>query len=173
MQTLPNGDPRLVILDCGIIYSSKTDEEHQKLVDISLAFMQHDGRKAGRFMIENAYAKTKRQLENTDEFCDEMQRMVDDSENHSYFEHLGEYIGRICDMARKHAVRLDPGYFKIAMALKVVEGVSLALDRDLDLVTKCVPIIMKARAMRKLGIQQFPLPESDDDFMESINKKQG
>jgi hypothetical protein len=59
-------------------------------------------------------------------------------------------------------VKLDPGYFAIAMALKVVEGVSLALNHDLDMVSKCVPIIVKTRTMRALGIEKFPLPETED-----------
>jgi len=31
-------------------------------------------------------------------------------------------------------VKLEPGYFAIAMALKVVEGVSLALNKDVSMV---------------------------------------
>ncbi len=59
-------------------------------------------------------------------------------------------------------MKLDPGYFAIAMALKVVEGVSLALNHDLDMVSKCVPIIVKARTLRALGIEKFPLPDKEE-----------
>ena len=50
------------------------------------------------------------------------------------------------------------------MALKVAEGISLSLDKNLDLVTKCVPIIMKARALRALGLEKFPLPEEGEEL---------
>lgn len=164
VQIMPNGEPRLVILDCGIVYSSKSDAEHQRLVDICLAFLQHDGRRAGQLLIDNA--KEKKAVTNHDtEFCESIQAMIDATENQSYFEHLSEYVAEICELARRHVVRLDPGYFKIAMALKVAEGISLSLNRDLDLVSKCVPIVMKTRAMRKVGLQNFPLPEKDDEFM--------
>lgn len=161
MQVLPNGEPRLVILDCGIVYSSPTDEEHKAIVDICYSFMKHDGRRAAELMI--AKAKKHNTVKHEEAFKQAIQDMVTESESHSYFEHLSDYVNRICTLARTHVVRLDPGYFKIAMALKVSEGISLQLDRELDLVSKCIPIIAKTRTMRELGIQKFPAPTEYDD----------
>ncbi len=48
VQILPNGEPRLIVLDCGIVYYAKTEAEYRKLVDICYAFMKHDGREAAR-----------------------------------------------------------------------------------------------------------------------------
>ena len=48
---------------------------------------------------------------------------------------------------------------RIAMALKVVEGISLSLDKDLDLVSKCLPVILKARALKALGRETFSFVE--------------
>lgn len=199
VQLKPNGDPRLVVLDCGIVYSSPSEEEHRELSEICLAFMQHDGYRAGRLMLEKAHrvklnkvlpatdkksskSKSKAtavavaedasalglshkeavQLQNDEEFCQSIVQLVTDAESENYFEHMSEYLARICDLARKHNVRLDPGYFKIAMALKVAEGISLSFDRELDLITKCIPIVLKAQAMRKLGLTKFPAPEPDE-----------
>lgn len=69
MQILPNGEPRLVILDCGIIYQSKTDLEHKKLVDICFSFMKHDGRAAALMMIENVNEKTVRASKTLFQYC--------------------------------------------------------------------------------------------------------
>jgi hypothetical protein len=68
-------------------------------------------------------------------------------------------------------VRLDPGYFKIAMALKVAEGISLSLNRDLDLVSKCVPIVLKARTLQALGVIKFPSPEEDTKLREILQQE--
>ncbi len=133
--------------------------------------MQHDGVRAGKLMIDNAQSKSSVEIKHEEEFCAAIQKIVKDCEHENYFEHMGEYLARICDLARDHMVKFDPGYFKIAMALKVAEGLALALDRELDLISKCIPIIMKARALRKLGIQKFPEPEPDDDFMDSTYRK--
>jgi predicted unusual protein kinase regulating ubiquinone biosynthesis (AarF/ABC1/UbiB family) len=163
-----------VILDCGIVYSSASEEEHKKLVDICFAFMQHDGHRAGELMVDVANTRAKNSKEvvkHTEEFCQGVQGLVDSTENEHYFEHISEYFTRICELARTHVVRLDPGYFKIAMALKVAEGIALALNRELDLVSKCVPIILKTRAMRKLGLEEFPLPELEEDEIKRFMQK--
>jgi len=158
VQIQPNGEPKLVILDCGIVYSSKSEQEHQNLIDICYSFMKHDGRAAAKLMIKN---QKHNDVKNGEAFVESIQQLVDDCEQHSYFEHITEYMNRICDLSRIHYVRMDPGYFKIAMSLKVAEGISLALDKDLDLVTKCLPIIIKAKALRALGIEKFPLAEDE------------
>ena len=148
-----DGKPHLVFLDCGIVYFSKTEKEHNALVEICVAFMQHDGRKAARLMIDNNPGVNR--VKNAEAFIEAVQVLVDDAESQNYFEHVGEYVLRICDLARVHQVRLDPGYFHIAMALKVVEGISLSLDKNLDLISKCLPVILKARALRAMGRESF------------------
>lgn len=78
-------------------------------------------------------------LKHDEEFCVAIQQLVIDAESESYFEHMGDYLARICELARKHTVRLDSGYFKIAMALKVAEGISLALGKCFEEVL-CIAI---------------------------------
>lgn len=160
VQIMPNGEPRLGVIDCGIVYAARNEQEFRNLVEICIAFMKHDGRAAARHMVANAPENTVR---HADAFCESIHAMVIESEDQSYFEHIGDYVSKICELSRKHVVRLDPCYFKIAMALKVAEGISLALNRDLDLVTKCIPILMKAQALKALGRNNFPAPEDDPD----------
>jgi predicted unusual protein kinase regulating ubiquinone biosynthesis (AarF/ABC1/UbiB family) len=155
---LPNGEPRLLVLDCGIIYSVRSDREYKNLVEICLAFMRHDGLEAGRRMIDNTSAAS---VKDAEAFCEGVAQLVEDCKKHSYFEHLSEYMSRVCELSRVHHVRMDPSYFKIAMALKVAEGISLAFNKDLDLVSKCIPIVMKAQALRAVGVTNFPKPEDD------------
>jgi predicted unusual protein kinase regulating ubiquinone biosynthesis (AarF/ABC1/UbiB family) len=95
-------------------------------------------------------------------FEEGMQQMVEDGEKYSFYEHYGVYVSKICELARIYAVKLDPNYFNIAMALKVMEGVSLSLNKDLDMITKCLPIIARAKALRALGIMKFPADDRDD-----------
>lgn len=102
-----------------------------------------------------------------------MQALVDRSEHEAFFQHVGDYMDTICQLARDHRVRLDPGYFKIAMALKVCEGMSLQFEPDLDLVSKTAPVIMKVKAMRKLGLMEFPVDEDIDKGMYVRGHKEG
>ena len=39
-----------------------------------------------------------------------------------------------------------------------MEGVALSLNDDLELISKCTPLVVKARALRALGVKQFPPP---------------
>lgn len=162
------GNPRFVFLDCGIIFQSPTESHHKSLIDVCLAFMKKDGQTAATLMIQNANHLDPGNLSfrnsgnNTQQFVQGVQKMIDDSEHELFYEHLGEYVTKICDLARQFKIQLDPGYFHIAMALKVVEGVVLSLNREFDMITECLPIIAKAEAFRKLGITRFPVPEDDE-----------
>lgn len=48
----PNEDVSLQVLDCGIVYSSQSEAEHNKLVEVCFAFMNHEGRKAAQLMVD-------------------------------------------------------------------------------------------------------------------------
>lgn len=144
------------------MFQSKTEADHLKLVDICMAFMKHDGNKAGRLMVDNARTKGYKSIHDSEEFSRQIQKMIDDTINDNFYDKFGEYVAKICELARTYAVKLDPNYFHIAMALKVVEGVSMSLNKELDMITECTPILVKAQAMRKLGIMKFPTPEDRD-----------
>ena len=47
-----------------------------------------------------------------------------------------------------------------AVGLQVVEGVSLSLNRELDMITECTPILLKAKALRKMGIIKVSSPST-------------
>jgi len=90
-----------------------------------------------------------------------LQEIIQHCETRSYFENMGDYFNRVCELARTCYVKLDVGYYNVAMSLKVAEGISLSLNKDLDIISSCVPIVLKAQALRKLGIYKFPVPEDD------------
>lgn len=167
------GEPRLVLLDTGIVYTAKDAEDHGRIVDICMAFMQHDGRKAARLMLDEKAAQQQAatfardgtavsvEEKGAEGFIEGVQTLVDAAEHDSYFEHIGEYVTKMCDLARVHGVKLNPGYFHIAMALKVTEGISLALDRDLDLISSILPVIIKAKALEKVGAHKVVFGDID------------
>jgi predicted unusual protein kinase regulating ubiquinone biosynthesis (AarF/ABC1/UbiB family) len=192
VQFTEKGDPRFVFLDCGIVFQAKSEEEHQTLIDICLAFMKHDGMKAGKLMVQKkereemlrmkiakeSGASATRLVTDTDSknveqqreakttaFCTGLQQMINDTENVKFFDHFGAYINQICDLARDFQVKLDPDYFHVAMVMKVAEGMALNLNKELDMITTCIPIVLKAQAMQKLGISKFPLPGDDDGIV--------
>ena len=162
VQIDKNGEPHMVFLDCGIVFTSKDKKDHEAIVEICIAFMQHDGRKAAKLMIDHS-TNTAEPVE-MEGFIEGIQQIVEDCKEHQYFEHIGDYVLRICHLARNHNVKLDPGYFHIAMALKVAEGISLSLDKDLDMLTKCLPVIVRAKAYQAMGIEDFTFGQVASDL---------
>jgi predicted unusual protein kinase regulating ubiquinone biosynthesis (AarF/ABC1/UbiB family) len=102
VQVMPDGQPRFAFLDCGLVFRAKTEEEHEALFKICYAFMKHDGYGAGKYMIDNSKRQTKGNVEN---FCRSLQQIVIDAEKELFYEHFGEYLGKICDYAREYQVR--------------------------------------------------------------------
>ena len=49
------------------------------------------------------------------------------------FENLGEYVSDICTLACDHRVKIESKYLAVATALKVMEGINIALDPDMDM----------------------------------------
>jgi len=166
------GEPVLGFLDCGIVYCTSSEEEHDTLINICKAFIAHDGYKAGQYVIKSAknYSsqlppddkRRHRKVEQEEEFCKAMQQIVIDSENQSYFEHMSEYVDKICNLAYVHNVKLAAEHFHVFMALKVAEGIALAFNRQLDMISTALPMITKAETMRALGISKFPTAQSAD-----------
>lgn len=162
VQIDENGEPHLVFLDCGIVFTSKDKKDHEAIIEICIAFMQHDGRKAAKLMIDHSTNTAEPvQMEG---FIEGVHQIVVDCKEHNYFEHIGEYVVRICNLARDHNVKLDPGYFHIAMALKVAEGISLSLDKNLDMLSKCLPVIVRAKAYQAMGIDDFTMSQVASDL---------
>ena len=120
--------------------------------------MKHDGYSAGKYMLEQSNVLNAKdasnQTKNTDKFCKEMQKIVEYAKTRRTFENLGVYVFRICDAAQESMVRLNPSYFQILMSLKVMEGICLSLDEDIELISKCVPMVMQFRAAQFLGLNK-------------------
>ena len=63
--------------------------------------------------------QTEKDKERAHEFGSFVQKMIDDTIEDNFYDKFGDYVSRICELARTYAVKLDPNYFHIAMALKV------------------------------------------------------
>jgi predicted unusual protein kinase regulating ubiquinone biosynthesis (AarF/ABC1/UbiB family) len=64
-----------------------------------------------------------------DQFIGKMEALTIKASGKGYFmEHLGTYISHICDVAAEHHVMMNPAFITAALAVKVQEGIALALD---------------------------------------------
>ena len=75
-----------------------------------------------------------------------VQGVVNRARSLNYLEHIGDYVTELCTLSCKYRVKIVPDYMAIALALKVSEGVSIALDPTVEMGTVAVPVIMQKQA---------------------------
>lgn len=63
-------------------------------------------------------------------------------------EHLGTYISYICNAAADHHILLNPSFVSAALAVKVEEGIALALDPAIEIWKVATPIIIESESRR-------------------------
>ena len=77
-------------------------------------------------------------------------------------QHLGTYITQICDAASTHHVMLNQAFISAALAVKVQEGIALAMDPTIEIWRIAIPIILEGerryrtdQAKGLLGLDQL------------------
>lgn len=142
---------KFILFDVGIV-AEYSEEDHRAIVDVLAAFIRKKGRVAGRRMI----ADSNNRLRGSGDYAREEERYIDKIEEltikasgKDYFmEHLGTYISYICDAAAAHHVMMNPSFISAALAVKVQEGIALALDPSINLPKVAIPVIIEAERRR-------------------------
>lgn len=133
--------PIMAFLDAGITVEL-TDGNYKDMVQICTAFLRSDGQSAGRLMCESHGARG--EARGLDEFCAGIEGVIRDSHTKEFFEAFSSYFKEVCGLACDHRVRLESSFIAAAMALKVLEGIALQLDSDIDVCGHAIPILFKA-----------------------------
>lgn len=147
---------QFIVLDVGIV-TEYNDKDHEMLVDILASFIRKDGRKAGRLLIDDSYNRLleteKKQIVLDEErYIDKIEALTIRASGKNYFmEHLGTYISYICEAAAAHHVMMNQSFVTAALAVKVEEGIALALDPSIEIWKIAIPIIVQSESRRKVS----------------------
>ena len=145
-NVLVNKENQFVLLDVGIVVENSR-EDHRLISDVLAAFIRKDGRKAGRHMMEDSNTRLQAEGDHSleeENFLDKMERLTIKASEEGYFmEHLGTYITTICNAASKHHVMLNQAFVSAALAVKVQEGIALALDPSIQIWRVAIPVILE------------------------------
>ena len=149
---------KFILLDTGMA-SEYDDDDHDRIISILTAFIRMDGEKAGELLIKDSNARTRDEdkVLHEQEYIAKIKQLTDEckyNEDQYLMQRLGEYIGRMFDAAQKHHVLMNPAFVSCSLAVKVVEGVALALNPDCEIWRIANPIILAseiARNTKKLG----------------------
>jgi aarF domain-containing kinase len=165
--------PRFVLYDVGIV-AEYSDYDHQTLVDILAAFVRKQGRNAGRLMIDDSNvrlwdSKTGDRAVDEEDFIDKIDWLTVQASSPDYFmEHLGSYITYICKAAAQHHILMNPTFVSAALAVKVEEGIALALDPNVKITNVAIPIIIEAESRRYGAKAKRKLWERIERLMEMV-----
>mmetsp|Transcript_17188 Transcript_17188/g.31196 ORF Transcript_17188/g.31196 Transcript_17188/m.31196 type:complete len:178 (+) Transcript_17188:111-644(+) len=133
--------PQIAILDAGMAVELDRSN-HSKMIDICLAFFRSEGYKAGKLMCDG---QSNLSNEAVHLFCQEIEALVKESHNTTFFDKFGTYVTDICGMACSHRVKLNEQFVTMAMAIKVLEGIALNLNPELELCNEAIPVLLKAQ----------------------------
>jgi len=129
-NVLVTDDYKFVLLDVGIT-TIHSESDHRLVSDILTAFIRCDGRKAGRLMIDDSNRRLGSFGDHSideEKFIDKIEELTIRAQGKDYFmEHLGAYITHICQSAATHHVMVNQAFMSAALAVKVMEGIALAL----------------------------------------------
>jgi len=169
----------MALLDCGIVNTYSPDD-HAHIVNVLTSFIRHDGQQAGRLLMENSSHRTRGDGYDPEGFVSKIdhlaQRAADPNEH--LMEHLGTYITIICNAAAHHRVLMNQSFVSAALAVKVQEGIVLALDPALEIWRVANPIILEGEAIRHTNklLKRFTTTtsreeEEDDNDNNNNNNK--
>lgn len=162
-----SSDHKFVLLDVGIVLEH-SERDHVLISDILAAFIRREGRKAGRYMIEDSNTRLRGSGDRAvDEelFIDKIEKLTIEAATKGYLmERLGTYITYICNSAAQHHVLLNQSFMSAALAIKVQEGIALAMDPNVEIWRVATPIILEGerrngratkRAKELLGLDKM------------------
>ena len=113
-----------------------------------MSLLHFDGYNAGLLMLEHRDALEENHTENAaiKGFCSGIQGIVEKAKVENCFENISDYISRICSLSCKYRMPLMPDVINVAMAVKVCEGIALALNPDLEMAKVAIPTVVKGQA---------------------------
>ena len=142
---------KFVLLDVGIV-AAYTEEDHTTMVDVLTSFIRRQGRKAGRLMIDSSnrlLRESNDQAIGEERFIDKMEEINIEATTKGYLmENLGYYITFICNAAAKHHVMLNQAFISAALAVKIQEGIALALDPSVKIYKVATPTLYESERRR-------------------------
>jgi aarF domain-containing kinase len=147
----PGVEPKMVLLDTGIARRF-TKHDHEILVGVLTSFINGSGKKAAEYLIKDSLASQSSPPVGVEGFTKVLDDMCEQAKrDHSFFDSIGNYVSTICNAAAKHQVMMNQGFVSIALTVRVMEGVALALNREAEIWRVANGIILQAKAKSFLG----------------------
>lgn len=137
----------LSMIDAGIV-AILEPQDRKNFLDLFTAVVLNDGKRVGELMIERSRGG---RCIDPDGFASETRELV--AEVHRMGLSLGKIgigalLQRMLVLCYKHQVKLESRFASVIISLGVVEGLGRQLDKDVDVLRRATPFVLKAVASR-------------------------
>lgn len=100
-------------------------------------------------------------------FIDKIETLTIRASSSEYLmENLGVYITFICNAAAQHHVMLNPAFMSASLAVKIQEGIALALDPAIEIWQVATPVIVESE--RRRGLVSVSRMFGLNDFIDRV-----
>jgi aarF domain-containing kinase len=139
-----------------------SDADHRLIVDVLTSFIRKNGRRAGELLVADTNARNTHDQAVAEElYIEKIEALTARAHEKNFFmQQLGTYISYICEAAATHHVMMNQAFVSAALAVKIQEGIALALDPNVSIYRVANPIILQVELKRRLFDMAYGIKKS-------------
>ncbi|KAI0197814.1 ABC1 family protein [Astrocystis sublimbata] len=149
--------PQLIFIDAGLV-TELNATNRQNFLDLFRAVAEFDGYKAGHLMCERC--RQPEAVVDKEHFALKMQHLVLSVKSNTLAlgnVKIGDILQQVLDMVRSHHVRMEGDFVNVVISILLLEGIGRALDPDLDLLSRSLPILRQLGAQSGWSVGDLPM----------------
>jgi aarF domain-containing kinase len=152
---------KFIVLDVGMV-TEYSDADHRLIVDVLTSFIRKNGRRAGELLVADTNARNTHDQAVAEElYIEKIEALTARAHEKNFFmQQLGTYISYICEAAATHHVMMNQAFVSAALAVKIQEGIALALDPNVSIYRVANPIILQVELKRRLFDMAYGIKKS-------------
>ncbi|XP_020293589.1 uncharacterized aarF domain-containing protein kinase 2-like isoform X2 [Pseudomyrmex gracilis] len=137
-------DPRLIILDCGLV-ASLNDRCRQNLRNVFHSVLMGNGELAAQHILEHSSCTTS----DSDGFKRSMRNILSAQRN-SLNVNVSTVLTELFSAMVRHRVKQDGAFSNVILSMLVIEGLGRCLDPNIDIFTEILPYIVSNDCAQRL-----------------------
>ncbi|PRT52599.1 hypothetical protein B9G98_00219 [Wickerhamiella sorbophila] len=148
-------EPHICFIDAGLV-TELTTKNLRNFIDLFRAVATFDGYRVGELMVERS--RTPETAIDPEVFALRAQKLVDELKTKTFALgslSLGELLGSMMDMVRRHHVRMESDFITIVLSNLLIEGIGRQLDPSLDLFEYAQPVLRQVSTQGHLSKEDF------------------
>ncbi|RLU16975.1 hypothetical protein DMN91_011044 [Ooceraea biroi] len=132
-------DPRLIILDCGLVVSLD-DRCRRNLRDVFYSVLMGNGEMAAQYILEHSSHMTP----DPDGFKRSMKEIVKSHLRNPFNVNVSTVVSELFSTMVRHRVKHDGSFSSVILSMLVIEGLGQCLDPNIDIFAEILPFVVSS-----------------------------